>query len=200
MNSHSGRARPLAPDERRAAILDAVIPLLIEKGSIATTAEMAAAAGIAEGTIFRVFPDKASLLHAAIAKTLDPAPVKEALGEIPADRSLAEQLTMAAEILATSYESVTALVAIVRSIPHEEKPHPKAHRIATEAMAEVAKSLTALMERHSDMLTVQPRQAAILLRGLVFTNAHDLLAADGRMTPEQLVSAIGNGIFTAEAR
>ena len=68
------RALPLAPEERRKAILDAVIPLLISRGSNVTTAEMADAAGIAEGTIFRVFPDKPSLLHEALKSSFDPAP------------------------------------------------------------------------------------------------------------------------------
>ena len=49
------RAAPLSPDERRRAIVDAVLPLLIEHGRAVTTRQMAEAAGIAEGTIFRVF-------------------------------------------------------------------------------------------------------------------------------------------------
>ena len=56
------RALPLAPEARRKSIIDAVIPLLLENGPNVTTAQIAEAAGIAEGTIFRVFPDKTSLL------------------------------------------------------------------------------------------------------------------------------------------
>ena len=59
------RATPLAPEDRRTAILAAVIPLLVEKGGDVSTKEIAQAAGIAEGTIFRVFADKATLLVAA---------------------------------------------------------------------------------------------------------------------------------------
>ncbi len=198
MRTRSSRARPLSPEQRRAAILDAVIPLLIEKGAVATTAEMAAAAGIAEGTIFRVFPDKAALLHAAIAKTMDPVPVQEALAAIPTDASVTEQLTAAVRILGNRYDSVTALVSMVRSMPHADKPHAEGHRIATESMAAVAKALTHFMERHVAQLAVDPRQAAILLRGLVFTNAHHLLSQDERFSPEELVSALCNGILGPE--
>ena len=41
---------PLAPEDRRTAILAALIPLLVERGGDVTTKEIAQAAGIAEGT------------------------------------------------------------------------------------------------------------------------------------------------------
>ena len=61
----SPRATSMSPDERRKAIVTALVPLLVERGGEVTTREIAQAAGIAEGTIFRVFPDKKSLLLAA---------------------------------------------------------------------------------------------------------------------------------------
>src|SRR3954466_4768352 len=67
-----GRAARMAPDDRRRAIVDAVVPLLLEHGSEVTTRQIAEAAGIAEGTIFRVFPDKAALLMAAAEETMNP--------------------------------------------------------------------------------------------------------------------------------
>ena len=61
-------------------IVDAVIPLLIEHGrDVTTSRQIAEAAGIAEGTIFRVFGDKETLVQAAIEKYLDPEPLREAL-------------------------------------------------------------------------------------------------------------------------
>ena len=200
MTTRTGRARPLSPEQRRTAILDAVIPLLVDRGAVVTTAEMAEAAGIAEGTIFRVFDDKTALLHAAIAKTLDPEPIVAALDTIDADAPLAEQLNAAAQILAARYEETTALIGMARSMPEHGKPGPEAHRIARESMAEVAAALTRLLERDRERLTVTPEQAAVLLRGLIFTNAHQLLHADQIMTPTQLVAVLLNGIATPEAR
>ena len=52
------RARPLPPDDRREAILEAIIPLLQERGRNVTSRELAEAAEVAEGTLFRAFGDK----------------------------------------------------------------------------------------------------------------------------------------------
>ena len=67
------RARPMAPEDRRQAIVEVLIPLLVERGSDVTTKEVAQAADIAEGTIFRVFPDKRSLFLAAAEEAINPA-------------------------------------------------------------------------------------------------------------------------------
>jgi AcrR family transcriptional regulator len=65
------RAKPLSTDDRRAMIVDAVIPLLMEHGRAVTTRQIADAADVAEGTIFRVFADKDALIDAAVDKFLD---------------------------------------------------------------------------------------------------------------------------------
>jgi len=58
------RATALPPDERRSMIVAATLPLLLEHGDRVTTKQIAEAAGIAEGTIFRVFADKDALIAA----------------------------------------------------------------------------------------------------------------------------------------
>lgn len=194
MSTKTGRARPLSPDERRTAILDAVIPLLMDKGAAVTTAEMAAAAGIAEGTIFGVFPDKAALLHEAVKTTMDPAPVEEALAAIDPLAPIDDQLIAATRVLTTQFEQATALLGMLRSIPHDAKPHADSHRIASDSMAAVMAALTGLMERHREILSVDPEQAAVILRGLVFTNSHRMLSSSDKIPSERLVAVLLNGI------
>jgi AcrR family transcriptional regulator len=82
------RAKPLSPDDRRAAIIDAVTPLLIEHGRALTTRQIADAAGIAEGTIFRAFPDKDAIFEAAVEKFLDPTDINARLRAIDPELSL----------------------------------------------------------------------------------------------------------------
>ena len=82
------RAKPLAPEDRREAILDAVIPLLRERGRAVSTKEIAEAAGVAEGTLFRAFGDKDALIRAAIERMFDPLPFRAALRAIDPDLPL----------------------------------------------------------------------------------------------------------------
>ena len=75
----------MPPEERRAAIIAATMPLL-RQGAAVSTKEIAKAAGIAEGTIFRVFALKDDLMPAFVHKVLDTAAVRAALRAI--DRAL----------------------------------------------------------------------------------------------------------------
>jgi len=52
------RAAPLSPDARRASIIAATLPVLRMRGREVTMSQIALAAGVSEGTLFRVFPDK----------------------------------------------------------------------------------------------------------------------------------------------
>src|SRR3954447_9716255 len=93
------RAAPLPPQERRAAIIEATVPLLLRHGPAVTTRQIAEAAGIAEGTIFRVFPDKDAVIQAALDSAFDPATIEAAISAIDAGLPLERRLVAAVEIL-----------------------------------------------------------------------------------------------------
>src|SRR5215813_368458 len=102
MNSASDarrRVAPLAPDDRRAALIEATLPLLVEYGAAVSTRQIAQAAGVAEGTIFRVFPDKNSLILAVLRHALDPEPGVRALRQIPTRLDLRDRLVGAATLM-----------------------------------------------------------------------------------------------------
>src|SRR3954468_4353666 len=94
-----GRARPMSPEERRDTLIDVTLNLLREHGRNVTTRQIAEAAGVAEGTIFRVFETKEEVVEAAIARAFEPGALVDRLGEIDPDASLRDRLVTLVSIL-----------------------------------------------------------------------------------------------------
>ncbi len=160
------RASALPPDERRAAIVAAALPLVLEHGDRVTTRQIADAASIAEGTIFRVFTDKDAVIAAVIDQAIDIEALELALAHIDASAPLAEQLTAAVEVLRQRVLHIWQLLS--RLGPN--------HREVADRPLTDSPTLVALFERHADELRVEPRTAARLLRAFTLTAVHPLLA------------------------
>src|SRR3954447_12950008 len=97
--SRPQRASALPPEERRAAIVAAALPLILERGVNVTTRELAEAAQIAEGTIFRVFPDKEALIAAVVDAALDTSHTETAIAGIDPALPFEQQLEVAVELM-----------------------------------------------------------------------------------------------------
>jgi len=106
------RARPLAPEERREAILEAVLPLLLEKGRDVTSRELADAAGIAEGTVFRAFGDKETLLAAGLEKLLDREPFRAELRRIARELPFEDKIAVIIEQLQVRFREVFRIMTL----------------------------------------------------------------------------------------
>ena len=196
MTPRTSRAEPLSPEARRRAIVDAVIPLLVERGVSVTTAQMAEAAGIAEGTIFRVFPDKDAVIHEALKVSIDPEPVLRQLAQIYPDANLEAQLTEAALILLERFQNVVALLSVIRTLPHsaDESRPPGPPPFVTVANEAINGSLTKLFERHRDRLRIEPARAAAAFRGLILASGHPSVNPAERITVDEIVGILLSGI------
>ncbi|GAA2211725.1 hypothetical protein GCM10009850_071850 [Nonomuraea monospora] len=93
------RAPAMSPEQRREMIVRAALPLVVEYGTSVTTAQIARAAGIGEGTIFRAFGDKETLLAACMAEAARPDDTLAHVAAISLDLPLAERLEEAADAL-----------------------------------------------------------------------------------------------------
>lgn len=169
--------------QRRAAIIDAVRPLLIEHGESVTTKQIACAAGIAEGTIFRVFSDKDELIDAALDAALDPEPLETALRQIDSTTSFEDQLVAATAIIQRRVVDVWMLVSNLSSKRHATSRRP------TVDSAELA----AIFAAHPERLTVDPATAAHMLRAVTLALTHPMLAGHPS-TPTEIVDLILHGI------
>jgi AcrR family transcriptional regulator len=188
------RAIPLAPADRRRAIIEAVTPLLIEQGAAVTTRQMAEAAGIAEGTIFRVFPDKMALIHEAVRFSMDPKPVEKGLSEIHQGAPIEIQLAEAARIVLERFEVVIGLVSALRTMHSFANRASGPPSFVAEANAAINNALTGLFERHRDRLRIEPARAAVAFRGLIFAGAHPTVREEERLSVDEIVGVLLSGI------
>ena len=202
-------------EDRRQAIIDAVLPLLVEHGEAVSTRQIAEAAGIAEGTIFRVFPDKNALLMAAAAHTLNPPEAGQELADAVAGiEDLHELVRVVAERMLVRSEQVMAVMIALRKVWHtaHEEPvgsrrrapgaPPAAHAgppaFVLEAHQALLERLTAVFEPHRDRLRVPPERAALLLRTLVLGTRHPGVRPEDRLSAADIADALLHGICSEE--
>ena len=164
-------------------IVAATLPLLLEHGDRVTSRQIAEAAGIAEGTIFRAFADKDEIIAAVVESALDPEPLEAAVRAIPQDLAFTEQLAAVVVIMQQRVIDTWRLVSSVRSHFAEMARRPLADSDA----------LTRMFEVHRAHITVEPIAAARLLRALTLSTTHPMLAGEPS-TPDELVQLFLHGV------
>jgi AcrR family transcriptional regulator len=181
------RAAALPPDERRSMIVAATLPLLLEHGDRVTSKQIAEAAGIAEGTIFRAFVDKDEVIAAVIESALDPEPLEAALAGISSALAFEEGLAAAVVIIQQRVIDIWRLVSSVGTRFHEITRRPM-----TDSGA-----LVRIFETNRGRITVEPIVAARLLRALTLSTTHPMLAGEPR-SPDELVQLFLHGVGGGE--
>jgi AcrR family transcriptional regulator len=184
----------MAPDERRAALIAATVPLLREHGMDVTTKQIAQAAGVAEGTIFGVFPDKNSLLQAALMEVLDPDRGLKAMDGIDPGADLRTRLTVAAENLWRGFQHNAPIFAAIRTLAFTHDDPAFRDRLAAGRQGTV-NALTDLIGPDKDQLRRDPAEVAGYLLMLIGATNHGAFGGTDRFDPGDLVSLLLDGFL-----
>ena len=184
-SERSARARPMSLDDRRAMILDAAIPLFMSHGKSVTTRQIAITAGIAEGTVFRAFGDKEAIVDAAVARFLDPAPLRAALRSIDPDDCLESKIRAILLQLRARYAGIFGLLSALRM-----HGPPSGTRESLEG----AIALTEILAPELARLRVDASLAAQFIRVVAFATSIGPIAETHPFSTEELVDLIIHGI------
>lgn len=167
------RAPALPPPERRAAIIAAASPLLLEDPVGFTTRAVAEAAGIAEGTIFRHFANKAELVTAVSCEALDPDQSAAQLRALTST-DLTTRVTEILDILRAGIEKVTKLFAAMMAATDTSPGLQWHHDTHRDRMRTLDAAIADALAPFADQFTQPTAILAQLLRGLAFATSHPM--------------------------
>lgn len=194
----SPRAPALPPAERRRHLIDVTVDLLRQHGRAVTVREIAEAAGVAEGTIFRVFASKDDLVTAALQHAFDPEPTVQRLLAIDAELPLRERLVAVVAALQDRFAEVFELTEAMGTVTLPEKLIGE-HRDHHERAREVGNAqIAALAARDAGQLRVEPQEVARLLQMLTFAGTHRRVNQGVRLSPEEIVAVVLDGVRVTE--
>lgn len=169
-------------------IVAAVIPLLLEHGRNVTTKQIAEAAGLAEGTLFRAFGDKEAIISAAILAYLDPEPLRNELRSIEPAWPVERQVRT---MLVALRERFRGVFRIMAAAEHSGPPPGRRARM------EFANIIETALEPHRDQLNWPPVRVAHIARLLAFASSVEQLNEGTEFTDDELTDILLYGVVGA---
>lgn len=190
---------PMNLDDRRQAIIDAALPLLLERGTRVSTRDIAAAAGVAEGTIFRAFATKHELLEAIVSHALSADTVVAGLRALDDSRPLEEQVADILTVVHDEFDRTKALSAVLFRPHRQRDPLQGAHlptsgRSGTgpyERMVRIRDAMADALAAYANELVVDPPTAAGVLFAMVLVGH---LPASLPFNPTQFAALVVHGL------
>ena len=186
----------MAPEDRRAALIAATVPLLRDKGAAVSTREIAKAAGVAEGTIFRVFESKDELVAACVHETFETNALQAALRRVDRDLPLRERLAVAVALMQDYLRDIFTLMSVLHASGEPVRRPRGGHEPKREqANSAIDAAFVELVGDDADLLRLPPVEVVTYLRMLTLSSVHPMLGHQGA-TAQELVDVILEGTLT----
>lgn len=189
-----GRAPRMAPDERRDMLVDAALPLIGRHGLKVTSRQIAEAAGVAEGTIFRAFGDKDNLVRAALARGLDAGPILAELAAVDMTLPMRERIRAVTDILQRRFIAVFELMlAVGMNGPPDIEDYRKR---AAPAHAAILVDIQRILAPDADEFRLPLPEVVRIMRLLTFAGSHPLITDGHLLTVDEITVVLLDGILT----
>lgn len=167
------------PEDRRAAIVEATLPLLAEFGANVTTKQIAQAADIAEGTVFRVFADKEELLRTCVHEAFRTDLLAAEIRAVATTDALAERLAAAAELFLAHFARLGLLMNALATSGYDlrkgvhrpsegDEADQQSRARPAEFVREPLAAVIELMEPDAHLFRIRLDHVAHMLFGLLF--------------------------------
>lgn len=190
----------MSPQVRRESIIEAAKPLLATYGTSFTTKQVAEAAGIAEGTIFRVFENKQELLVALVDAILDPSDLVTAIEALPPADSIEQRVAALVELIMANFKETGTLFMALFSRP-DDQDRQALHSHHNSSMHEQRRStvnnaIRAGLEPFEQQLN-NIEQATFVIRSFAIFCAHPKFHDQSLTNSHDIAHLILHGLLAA---
>lgn len=156
-------------DQRRQLIVDAARTLIVEYGMQYTTKQLACAAGVAEGTLFRIFPSKDEITKEVIISVLNPNPLAELIESLPEDTSLSEHISAVITTIQDHVREAVKVFSLAQGLP---QMHDLIHTIHRDNHIRVCAAVESTLIPRAERLRFSPARIAKIVTDLATTSTH----------------------------
>lgn len=182
----------MTPEQRREFVVRAALPLLIEHGPALTTRQVAQAAGIAEGTVFRAFADKDELVRTCVTEAFRTDELRELLAGAAEEPDLQERVVRVGVLIDEHLARIGALMRTLAT--HGYDVHKRTgHRPEDppQFIAEITEATAPLLD--GEQLRRPPEEVARTFLGVLLSTRFEPEAGDHRERVRRKVDLLLRG-------